>query len=62
MFNKKESKLFGDKGYICKEEIRTKLKNKYNVKLVTKSRNNIKNKQYNTLLEEDKQLLKKEIL
>ena len=34
-YNKKESKLFGDKGYICKEEIIKKLKNEYNVELIT---------------------------
>lgn len=58
-YNKKESKLFGDKGYICKEELKNKLKDNYNINLITKSRRNMKNKQYNTLSEEDKKLLKK---
>jgi hypothetical protein len=52
-------KLFGDKGYLCKEEVRNKLKDKYNIELITKSRKNMKNKQYNTLSEEDKKLLNK---
>lgn len=57
--NRKESKLFGDKGYICKEEIKEKLKKYYNIELITKSRKNMKNKQYNILSEEDKKLLRK---
>ena len=46
-------KLFGDKGYICKEEIKDKLKYNYNIELITKSRKNMKNRQYDTLSEED---------
>ena len=56
----KSNKLFGDKGYICKEEVKKKLKDNYNIELITKSRKNMKVKQYNNdLSEEDKKLLKK---
>lgn len=52
-------KLFGDKGYLCKEEIKNKLLKEHNITLITKSRKNMKNKQYNTLSQEDKELLNK---
>lgn len=44
---------------IYKEEVENKLKDNYNIELITKSRKNMKNKLYNTLSEEDKKLLKK---
>jgi hypothetical protein len=52
-------KLFGDKGYLYKEEIKQKLKEKNNITIITKARRNMKNKQYDTLNEEDKKLLSK---
>jgi hypothetical protein len=52
-------KLFRDKGYLCKEEVKNRLKEKHNIVLMTKSRKNMKNKQYDTLSEEDKKLLSK---
>ena len=55
----KEGKLIGDRGYICGEEKQNKLKNKCNMELITKSRKNMKIKQYNTLSEEDKKLLRR---
>ena len=58
-YNRKESKLFGDKGYICKEEVKNKLRDKYNMELITKSRRNMKHRQYDTLSEENKRFLRK---
>ena len=58
--NKKNKKVnYLQVNVIYKEQIRKKLKNEYNVELITKSKKNIKNKQYNALSEEDKILLKK---
>ena len=48
--NKKKSNLFGDRGCICTECIGKKLKNEYNIELLAKSRKNMNNKQYDTLL------------
>jgi hypothetical protein len=37
-------KLFGDKGYLCKEAVRKELQEERNITLITKSRKNMKNK------------------
>ena len=42
-------KLFEDKGYLCKKEIKNKLKEEYDITIITKSRKNMKNKQYTNL-------------
>jgi hypothetical protein len=46
-------KLFGDKGYLCKEAVRKELQEERNITLITKRRRNVKNKQWNRLDKEE---------
>jgi hypothetical protein len=52
-------KLFGYKGYLCKEEKRSEPKDEHNMELITKSRKNMKNKKEGNLSYYDRLLLSK---